>query len=75
MSKNHTFICNMHGDYVVKYAILCINQSDNPEFSCPDPGVWTVVASLYLIRVAQRKRGLVVDYPDPLSSNIPLIGS
>ena len=26
MSKNHVFICNMHGDYVVKYAILCYNQ-------------------------------------------------
>jgi len=27
MSKNHIFICNMHGDYVVKYAILCINHT------------------------------------------------
>ena len=26
ISKNHVFICNMHGDYVVKYAILSYNQ-------------------------------------------------
>jgi len=26
--------------------------SDNPEFSYPDPGIWTVAALLFLIRVA-----------------------
>ena len=35
---------------------------------------WIVVALLYQIRVAQRKRGLAADYPDPLSSSLPLIG-
>jgi len=49
--------------------------SDNPGSSCPDPGVWTVAALLYLIRVAQRKRGLVVACPDPLSSSLLMIGS
>ena len=34
-----------------------------------------VVALLYLIRVAQRKRGLVVSCLDPLSFSLPLIGS
>ena len=48
--------------------------SDNPRFLCPDPGVWTV-ALLYLIRVAQLKRGLAVTYPDPPSSSLSLIGS
>ena len=33
------------------------------------------MALLYLIRVAQQKRGLAVAYPDPLSSSLPLIGS
>jgi len=27
MSKNHIFICNMHGNNVVKYAELNTNQS------------------------------------------------
>ena len=49
--------------------------SDNPGFSYPDPEVWTVMALLYLIRVAQRKRGLAVACPDPLSSGLPLIAS
>ena len=47
---------------------------DNPEFSCPDPRVWTV-ALLYLIRVAQRERELAAVYLDPPSSSLPLIGS
>ena len=33
------------------------------------------MALLYLIRVAQRKRGLAVACPDLLSSSLPLIGS
>jgi len=41
--------------------------SDNPGSSYPDPGVWIVVALLFLIRVAQRKRGLAVACLDPLS--------
>ena len=49
--------------------------SDNPASSCPDPGVWIVVTLLYLIRVAQRKRGLAVAGSDPFSSSLPLIGS
>ena len=48
--------------------------ANNPGFSCSDPGVWTV-ALLYLIRVAQRKRGLAVAYLDPPSSSLSLIGS
>jgi len=34
-----------------------------------------VVALLYLIRVAQKKRGFVVTYLNPLSSSLSLIGS
>jgi len=33
------------------------------------------MALLYLIRVAQQKRGLAVAYPDPPSSSLSLIGS
>ena len=49
--------------------------SDNPRSSCPDPRVLTMVALLYLIRVAQRERGLAVAYLDPLPSRLFLIGS
>ena len=48
--------------------------ANNPGSSCPDPEVWTV-ALLYLIRVAQQKRGLAVAYLDPPSSSLSLIGS
>ena len=78
----HTWITSL--DHVHVYLlstpsgfIICTLRvaSDNPEFLCPDPGVWIVVALLYLIRVAQRERGLAVACPDPLSSSILMIGS
>ena len=52
--------------------IICTRRaaSDNPEFSCPESGVWTVTALMYLIRVAQRECGLAIACPDPLSSSI-----
>ena len=34
-----------------------------------------MVALLFLIRLAQQKRGLAAAYPDPLSSSFPLFGS
>ena len=61
----------MHATWL--YHMYSQVASDNPGFSCPDSRVCTV-ALLYLIRVAQQKRGLAVAYPDTPSS-LSLIGS
>ena len=67
------YTCACYARHLALFYVLA-GVANNPGFSCPDPGVWTL-ALLYLIRVAQRERGLAVACPDPLPSRLFLIGS
>jgi len=49
------YTCACYARHLALFYVLA-GVANNPGFSCPDPGVWTV-ALLYLIRVEQRERG------------------
>ena len=67
------YTCICYARHLTLLYVL-VGVANNPGFSCPDPGVWTV-ALLYLIKVAQWERGLAVAFLDPLSSHLLMIGS
>ena len=64
------YTCACYARHLALFYVLA-GVANNPGFSCPDPGVWTIVL-LYLIRVAQRERGLAVALSGPSFFQPPL---